>query len=395
MNPELELLHPYPFEKIRVLLDGITPVDKTPIALSIGEPKHAAPQFVLDALVDKLRTIETYPSTKGSDTLRESIANWLSKRFQLDNAETLASKHILPVNGTREALFAIAQCVLDRSQANRDVLMPNPFYQIYEGAALLAGCRPSFYNISAQCDDDINAITDAQFDACQLFYLCNPGNPTGSVLSQATLTALIERAHKHNFVIVSDECYSEIYRKEAGAPTGLLQAAQAMGNTEYSQCLVFHSLSKRSNLPGLRSGFVAGDSDIIEKFLLFRTYHGCSMSPPVQHASTIAWGDEEHVVQNRTAYDEKYDAVMTLLKPVMAVDTPPAGFYLWPTLPVDDEQFTKDMFAHHNVRLVPGSYLGRTVNGENPGAMHVRMALVAPLDECVDAANRIVELLSA
>jgi len=394
MNPELALLQPYPFEKIRALLDGITPADKSFIALSVGEPKHAAPQFVLDALVDKLRGVENYPSTRGSEELRGSIASWLTNRFSLNNADKLAASQILPVNGTREALFAIAQCLLDRTQKSRDVLMPNPFYQIYEGATLLAGCKPVFYSISAAGDDDINAITDEQFESCQLFYLCNPGNPTGSVLSKPALTRLIEKAQQFNFYLVSDECYSEIYRESAGAPVGLLEAAHAMGNTDYKQCVVFHSLSKRSNLPGLRSGFIAGDEQVIKQFLLYRTYHGCSMSPPVQHASAIAWQDEKHVEANRKAYDEKYDAVLPLLKPVMQIEKPDAGFYLWPTLPVEDTTFTQAMMRDHNLAVVPGSYLGREINGSNPGSRHVRLALVAQLDECIDAANRLVSALS-
>lgn len=393
MNPELALLQPYPFEKLRALLRGIAPADKPAIALSIGEPKHDAPQFVLDALIEKLRGVENYPSTRGSEEFRHSVANWLCQRFALSDAESLANQQILPVNGTREALFAIAQCVLDRTAKANDVLMPNPFYQIYEGAALLAGCKPAFYNISANGDDDINAITDDQLTSCQLFYLCNPGNPTGSVLSQSVLTQLIEKAHQHNFIIVSDECYSEIYRESAAAPTGLLQAAHAMGNTSFKHCLVFHSLSKRSNLPGLRSGFVAGDQNVIEQFLLYRTYHGCSMSPPVQHASAIAWQDEQHVQANRAAYDQKYDAVLELLNPVLEVSKPDAGFYLWPSLPIDDTTFTQNMLREQNVALVPGSYLGREVHGINPGARHVRLALVAQLDECIEAAKRLTSSL--
>ena len=390
MNPELALLQPYPFEKLRALLSGITPADKPRIALSIGEPKHDAPQFVLDALIDQLRGVETYPSTRGSEPFRQSVANWLCQRFSLSNPEPLANNQILPVNGTREALFAIAQCVLDRTNPASSVLMPNPFYQIYEGAALLAGCKPDFYNISNTGDDDIFTITDEQFDSCQLFYLCNPANPTGSVLSKNAMMHLIEKAHQHNFLIVSDECYSEIYRLSAGPPTGLLEAAYAMGNTSYKHCLVFHSLSKRSNLPGLRSGFVAGDQEVIEQFLLYRTYHGCSMSPPIQHASALAWQDEQHVQANRVAYDQKYDAVLALLQPVLEVSKPDAGFYLWPTLPIDDTTFTQHLLHEQNVAVVPGSYLGREVKGVNPGARHIRLALVAKLDECVDAAKRLV-----
>lgn len=393
MNPELALLQPYPFEKLRALLDGITPAAKSKIALSVGEPKHDAPQFVLDAIVESLHGLENYPSTRGSNELRESIANWLGNRFSLSNLTELAEKQILPVNGTREALFAIAHCLLDRTQAKRDVLMPNPFYQIYEGATLLAGCQPVFYNITANADDDLAAITDKQFESCQLFYLCNPGNPTGCVLSQPSLTYLIEKAHKHNFYIVSDECYSEIYRESTGAPVGLLQAAHAMGNTGYDHCLVFHSLSKRSNLPGMRSGFVAGDENVIKHFLLYRTYHGCSMAPPVQHASAVAWKDEKHVAANRAAYDEKYAAVIDILQPKLDVSIPDAGFYLWPSLPMDDARFTQTILKEQNVSVVPGSYLGREKDGVNPGAGHVRLALVAKLDECIDAAERIVSVL--
>ena len=393
MNPELALLHPYPFEKIKQLLSSIEPASKAPIALSVGEPKHAAPQFVLDALVEQLRLVETYPSTRGSDALRNSIANWLCQRFSLTNSEQLAATHILPVNGTREALFAIAQCVLDRGSKQRDVLMPNPFYQIYEGATLLAGCNPRFYTISVNADDDIDAISDEQFSTCQLLYLCNPGNPTGSVLSEASLAKLINKASKFNFTIVSDECYSEIYRESSGAPAGLLQAANNMGNNEFQHCLVFHSLSKRSNLPGMRSGFIAGDATIIKQFLLYRTYHGCSMPPPVQHASTLAWQDEKHVQQNRLAYDEKYEKVLPILKKVVDVSMPPAGFYLWPTLPVNDEVFTQSALQQQNVKVVPGSYLGRAVNGQNPGTNHVRLALVAPLNECIEAAERLLAVL--
>jgi len=393
MNSELALLQPYPFEKIRHLLKDVEPASKPKIALSVGEPKHAAPQFVLDALIEQLRGVETYPSTKGTDELRASIANWLSNRFDLPDADTLAANQILPVNGTREALFAIAHCVLDRHKKNRSVLMPNPFYQIYEGATLLSGCHAVFYNISENADDDINAITDAQFDDCQLLYLCNPGNPTGSVLSKAALSRLVEKSLEHDFIIVSDECYSEIYRESAGAPTGLLEAAQAIGNHTFKNCLVFHSLSKRSNLPGLRSGFIAGDAEVMSQFLQYRTYHGCSMPPPVQHASAIAWQDEQHVMENRRLYDEKYAAVLPILKTALTLNIPDAGFYLWPELPIDDQTFTQAMLAQQNVAVVPGSYLGRDVNGQNPGENHVRLALVAPLNECIEAANRIVSVL--
>ena len=393
MNPDLSRLQPYPFEKIRMLLDGVAPAGNRAISLSVGEPKHPAPAFVLDALAAGLRGVEQYPATRGSDALRESIANWLASRYGLNQPDTLAAKHILPVNGTREGLFAIAQCLLDRSRKDRLVLMPNPFYQIYEGATLLAGCEPEFYTVDADADQDIDAIDEHGFKQAQLIYICNPGNPSGAVMSQAALQRLIERARKHDVVIVSDECYSEIYREAAGAPCGLLEAAHAMGLHDYKGCLVFHSLSKRSNLPGMRSGFVAGDAALIEQFLLYRTYHGCSMSPPVQHASVAAWQDEEHVQANRQAYDKKYTAVIARLAPALKLTTPPAGFYLWPELSVDDQAFTRQLYTEHNVAIVPGSYLAREVNGVNPGSRHIRLALVAPLDDCISAADSLVACL--
>ena len=394
-NPELDLLQPYPFEKLHALLAGITPADKSPISLSIGEPKHPAPQLALDALVEGIRGVEHYPAIRGSDALRQSIAQWLCSRFNLNNTDKLASEHVLPVTGTREGLFAIAQCVLNRQQTNRSVLMPNPFYQIYEGAALLAGCDPVFYPIDEQADANLEAITDAQFDDAQLIYVCSPGNPTGAVLSQAAFQKLIEKAQQHDFIIVSDECYSEIYRESDGAPCGLLQAAEAMGLHTFDRCLAFHSLSKRSNLPGLRSGFVAGDADLIKRFTRYRTYHGCSMSGAVQQASMAAWSDETHVRANRDAYDAKYRAVINTLKPVLPMDIPPAGFYLWPELPVDDQQFTQRLLAEQNVRVVPGSYLSRAEGAEqvNPGEKRLRLALVAPLDDCVEAATRMAQCL--
>lgn len=395
MNPELNLLQPYPFEKLRELLHGIEPAALSPVSLSVGEPKHPAPQFVLDALTDALRTVEQYPSTRGTEELRQAIAQWLCQRFFLNGPDRLASKHILPVNGTREGLFAIAQCVLDRSQANRSVLMPNPFYQIYEGAALLAGCKPEFYAIDEHADTNLENITEEQFAAAQMIYICTPGNPTGAVNSLSGLQRLIEKAHQHDFVIISDECYSEIYRASAGAPCGLLQAANAMGLDSFDHCLAFHSLSKRSNLPGLRSGFVAGDARLIQQFADYRTYQGCSMSGAVQSASIAAWSDEQHVTQNRTAYDAKYVAVLDIFKDVLPMKTPPAGFYLWPKLPMDDQLFTQRLLAEQNVRAVPGSYLARATgeSNTNPGLNHLRLALVASLDDCIEAATRITRCL--
>jgi len=346
---------------------------------------------VFDALTESLRSLEKYPSTRGTIELREVIAKWLTQRFKLSNASGLAENHILPVNGTREGLFAIGQCVLDRHAKSRSVLMPNPFYQIYEGAALLAGCQPVFYSIDENADNNLSDIPEEQLADAQLIYICTPGNPTGAVNSMAALQRLIELSDKHNFVIVSDECYSEIYRTNAGAPCGLLQAAHAMGREDFKRCLVFHSLSKRSNLPGLRSGFVAGDKDIIDQFAAYRTYHGCSMSGAVQSASIAAWSDEQHVTENRLAYDEKYSAVVDILGKNLSITTPPAGFYLWPELPVDDQNFTQRLLAEQNVRAVPGSYLARAASPEddNPGLNRLRLALVAPLEDCIEAANRI------
>ena len=397
MNPDLDLLQPYPFEKLRRLLDGIEPAQLPGISLSVGEPKHPAPQTALDALVAGLRKTENYPSTKGCDELRQSMASWICQRFCIDDtaAARISEQHVIPVNGTREGLFAIAQCIIDRKHNARTVLMPNPFYQIYEGAALLAGAHPQFYAIDENADANIDGLSDAQLDQCQLIYICTPGNPTGAVNSQSALQRIIEKAHKHDFVIVSDECYSEIYREDQGAPCGLLQAANAMGLENFDRCIAFHSLSKRSNLPGLRSGFAAGDASIIKRFVEYRTYQGCSMSGAVQDASIAAWNDEEHVKGNRCAYDAKYNAVIDILSPVLDVAPPPAGFYLWPQLPVDDTLFTQKLLEHYNVRTVPGSYLARADDEtNNPGNNRLRLALVASLDDCTEASKRIVDCLT-
>ena len=394
MNPDLDRLQPYPFERLRMLLSGIEPAALPPIPLSIGEPTRAAPNAALDALRAELGSVETYPGTRGSDALRLSIAEWLTHRFGLADADGLAARHVLSLNGTREGLFAIAQCLLDRTARARDVLMPNPFYQIYEGAALMAGCRPALYAIDEDADANLDAIEDTGWDACQMIYICTPGNPTGAVMSESALARLIEKAHRHDFLIVSDECYSEIYREAAGAPPGLLQASHNMGNPDFERCLAFHSLSKRSNLPGLRSGFVAGDADLLTRFLAFRTYHGCSMSGFVASASIAAWSDETHVVENRRAYDASYAAVTRRLSPLIDIKTPPAGFYLWPQLPIDDETFTRRLLCEQHVRVVPGSYLARdTEHGNNPGKNRVRLALVASPELCAEAADRIARVL--
>ena len=391
MNPNLSRLQPYPFERMAKLHAGVTPPEQLgAIRLSIGEPKHPTPGFIAEALIEHLHGLSLYPATRGSLQLRESIANWLGTRFALPADSLDPDRQILPVNGTREALFAIAQCLID--PANQPlILMPNPFYQIYEGAALLAGAEPGFINCTSASDylPDFDALSDSDWDRCQLLYVCSPGNPTGRVLDSEALQALIGRAERHDFVIVSDECYSERYLDEAAPPPGLLQAAAAMGNEDYKRCLAFHSLSKRSNAPGLRSGFVAGDAELIEPFLLYRTYHGSAMPPATQDASIRAWQDEAHVVENRRLYREKFAAVTDILSPVLDLHTPPASLYLWPRTPIDDQVFARQLLAEQNVIVLPGSYLSRDTAYGNPGQDHIRMALVAPLDECIDAAYRI------
>ncbi|MFC1749405.1 succinyldiaminopimelate transaminase [Pseudomonadota bacterium] len=391
MNPDLNKLQPYPFEKLAKLKAAVTPPSDRPhIALSIGEPKHPAPKFVTEELISHLHTLAKYPLTKGSAELRQSIASWLTNRFELPADSLDPEQHVLPVNGTREALFAFAQAVVDRTQ-NPLVLTPNPFYQIYEGAAFLAGAEPYFLNCTPENGylPDIDAVPASVWARCQLIYLCSPSNPTGAVISKETLQKLIGLADKYDFIIASDECYSEIYPDENNKPMGLLQAAAEMGNIDYKRCVVFHSLSKRSNLPGMRSGFVAGDAEVLANFLRYRTYHGCAMSPYHQAASIKAWDDEQHVLGNRDLYREKFATVLNILDGVLDVKQPDAGFYLWPQTPIDDESFAQRLFGEQNVTVLAGSYLSRNNDGINPGANHVRMALVAPVEECAEAATRI------
>ena len=391
MNPDLQKLQPYPFEKLNALKAQCQPAVEGHIALSIGEPKHEAPGFVLASISNNLNEINRYPLTRGSLKLRSTIANWLTRRFKLSSDRLDPEQHILPVTGTREALFSFAQCFVDRSVDGALILMPNPFYQIYEGAALLSGATPYFYNTIKENNylPDFDAIDESTWQRCQIIYICTPGNPTGSVISKQQLIKLIELSQKHDFIIASDECYSEIYFDESKPPTGLLEAAEECGNTDLKNCIVFHSLSKRSNLPGMRSGFVAGDAGLIKSYLLYRTYHGCAMPPVHQIASIEAWSDEDHVKQNREQYVKKFDAVIEILKPVIDVNLPDAGFYLWLNTPIDDETFARELFAQQNVTVLPGSYLSRESDGINPGKNHVRLALVASLDECVTAASRI------
>jgi N-succinyldiaminopimelate aminotransferase len=397
MNPHLDTLQPYPFEKLAKLTQGIHPPGSLPpIVLSIGEPKHPTPRFIVEALIAHLHGLTNYPATKGIPELRRSIAGWLSRRFGLPEGAIDPERHVLPCSGTREALFSFAQAVID-PRGRPLVLMPNPFYQIYEGAALLAGAEPYFLNTTLETGylPDFDAVPDEVWARCQLLYICSPGNPTGAVMPAETYRKLIGLSARFGFIIASDECYSELYIDEASPPPGLLQAAHAMGNTAFERCVVFHSLSKRSNAPGLRSGFVAGDAEILKRYLLYRTYHGCALSLPVQQASIAAWQDESHVVENRALYRRKFAGAHAVLKDVLDVTVPPAGFYLWPKTPCDDQDFARKLYARHHVTVLPGSYLSREAFGLNPGRNHVRMALVAPLDECVEAAHRIREFVQS
>lgn len=395
MNPALDQLQPYPFEKLRELLGSVqSAANKRPIALSIGEPKHRSPDFVGQALTANLDKLAVYPTTLGLPELRQSIASWCERRFGVPTGWLDAARHVLPVNGTREALFAFTQAVVDRN-AKGLVVSPNPFYQIYEGAAFLAGAEPHYLPCleAHGFNPDFDAVPTEIWKRCQILFLCSPGNPTGALIPVETLKKLIALADEHDFVIAADECYSELYFDEDAPPPGLLSACAELGRSDFKRCVVFHSLSKRSNLPGLRSGFVAGDADILKHFLLYRTYHGCAMPVQTQLASVAAWNDEAHVRANRDMYREKFAAVLDILAPVMDVQRPDGGFYLWARTPGDDTLFTRDLFATEHVTVVPGSYLSREVDGVNPGAGRVRMALVAPLVECIEAAERIARFI--
>ena len=393
MNKDLDKLHPYPFEKLNALKAGLTPPDNLQhIALSIGEPKHPAPAFVKQVLADSLEKLSAYPLTKGIPELREAISTWLCRRFQLDAVD--AETQVLPVNGTREALFAFAQAVVDRTGSPL-VISPNPFYQIYEGAGFLAGAELKFLNCSADNNylPNFDAVDEETWQRCQLLYLCSPGNPTGAVMDIPLLQQLIQLADRHDFIIASDECYSEIYPDENNPPPGLLQACAQMERHDYSRCVVFHSLSKRSNLPGLRSGFVAGDAVVLQSFLRYRTYHGCAMPVPTQLASIAAWNDEQHVIENRERYRQKFDVFKEILDDTLPLSLPDAGFYFWADTSAakvgSDEDFARELFANEHITVLPGRYLARHAEGVNPGENRVRMALVAPLDECREAALRI------
>jgi N-succinyldiaminopimelate aminotransferase len=390
VNPRLSLLQPYPFEKLRALYAGLTPDPRKPaISLSIGEPKHPTPRVVLDALVASAAGIANYPTTIGAPALREAIAGWLTRRhglFPLD-----PGTQVLPVLGSREALFAFAQTVIDGSQSGATVVVPNPFYQIYEGAALLAGATTWCVNADPATGSahDWGAVPDAVWARTQLLYVCSPDNPTGAVLDLPGWRKIFALSDRHGFVIASDECYSEVYFDEAKPPMGALAAARVLGRDGYPRLVVFGSLSKRSNAPGLRSGYVAGDATLIKAFLLYRTYHGGAMSPNVAAASIAAWNDEAHVVANRAEYAAKFARLQPALAAVLPCAMPVAAFYLWAATPMDDAVFAQRLYAEENVTVLPGSLVGREAHGLNPGRNRIRLALVAPMAECVEAVARI------
>ena len=395
MNLDLDHLQPYPFERLRQLFAGIQPATGlAPINLSMGEPKHPTPPFILAAYAKALPGIASYPLTAGVPQLREAIADWATRRYQLQALNP--ATQVLPVTGTREALFSFAQTVIDRTDDAR-VVAPNPFYQIYEGAALLAGAKPIYLPTTA--DDGFRmrfeALTDAEWRKVQLVYVCSPGNPTGHVMTLAEWEQLFELSDRYGFVIASDECYSEIYFEEGGAPLGSLQAASTLGRDSYQRLVMFCSLSKRSSVPGMRSGFVAGDAEVLQKFLLYRTYHGTAMSLAVQHASIAAWQDEAHVVENRRLYAQKFAKATPLIASRLPCSKPDAAFYLWARTPIRDTEYAQRLYAHSNVTVLPGSYLSRDASGGNPGSGYVRIALVASIAEAVDAAERIASFDSA
>jgi N-succinyldiaminopimelate aminotransferase len=388
MNPLLSRLHPYPFERLRELTKDIrpNPAHKA-ISLGIGEPKHATPQLIKDALVAGLPGLAVYPATPGDLVLREAMTGWLQRRY---GVPVNPATQVLPVNGSREALFALAQTVIDPTRPNATVVCPNPFYQIYEGAALLAGARTHYVNSDPARNfaPDWDAVPDAVWAGTQLLYVCSPGNPTGAVMPLAEWQKLFDLSDRFGFVIASDECYSEIYFRDE-PPLGSLEAAVKLGRPDFRNLIAFTSLSKRSNVPGLRSGFIAGDAAIVKQFLLYRTYHGSAMSPTVQHASIAAWNDEAHVVDNREKYRRKFAQVTPVLAEVLDVALPDAGFYLWAAVPGDDVAFALGLLAQYNVAVLPGSLLAREAHGINPGAGRVRLALVAEVDECLEAAQRL------
>lgn len=391
MNPRLDRLQSYPFQKLTALLaNSPPPADRKPIPLHIGEPRHETPEFITRALAENLGGFASYPATMGTEALREAIAGWLQRRHGLERIDP--ATQVLPVNGSREALFAIAQAVIDTTRTLHPIVVcPNPFYQIYEGAAILANAAPAYLNNVSQRSYafDWDSLPRMLWERVQLIYVCSPGNPTGHVMPLEEWKRLFELSDEYGFVIASDECYSEIYFDEGKRPLGSLQAAKQLGRDGFPRLIAFSSLSKRSNVPGMRSGFVAGDAEILRKFFLYRTYQGCAMSPPIQAASTAAWQDETHVVENRRLYKEKFDTALEILKPVFDVERPDAAFYLWARTPMPDPEFTRRLHEVQGVTVLPGSYLGREAHGINPGDRRVRIALVASTEECAEAARRI------
>jgi N-succinyldiaminopimelate aminotransferase len=392
VNPNLAKLQPYPFERLRALLAGAAPPSGLAhVNLSIGEPKHATPEFIERALVEHLGGLASYPLTAGTASLREAIARWLERRYALPRVDP--ETQVLPVNGSREALFAFAQTVVDPSRGDAVVLSPNPFYQIYEGAALLAGATPYYVNMSAANGfvADCAAVPPAILARTQLLYACSPNNPTGRVMRLDEWRRLFELSDRYGFAIAADECYSELYFDEAQPPLGALEAAHRLGRDGFPRLVVFSSLSKRSNVPGMRSGFAAGDAALLERFRLYRTYHGSAMSPTVQAASEAAWKDEAHVRENRALSQRKFAAALPMLGAPLATYMPDGGFYFWVRTPVADADFARELYRQYNVTVLPGSYLARDAHGENPGANHVRVALVASLEESIEGVRRIAE----
>ena len=390
MNPSLDDLHPYAFERLEALFKGVEPNGRYPlIKLYIGEPKHPTPQFIRDALTAGLDGLAIYPSTLGGIELRQAICAWIEKRYGVPGVDP--ARQVIPINGSREALFGLAQAVVDRTRPNPIVVMPNPFYQIYEGAAILAGAEPQYLNTTAESRYALNLgqLPDADWARAQLVYVCSPGNPTGAVMTLEDWRQLFDLSDRYGFVIASDECYSEIYFDEGRPPLGGLQAAYQLGRRDFRRLIMFSSLSKRSNCPGLRSGFVAGDATVLKPYYLYRTYQGGAMPPANYAASLVAWSDEAHVAENRRLYREKFDAVLKVFEGAVAATRPEAAFYLWLRTPIADTEFARRLYAEYNVSVLPGTFLAREAHGVNPGAGYVRIALVASTAECVEAAQRI------
>ena len=395
MNPYLEKLHRYPFERLALLKEGLQPPDKPHIAMSIGEPRHRPPPFIAEALINNLDTMGSYPVALGMSQIRVAAAGWLERRFELGENAVDPESMVLPLNGTREGLFSFVQSIID-GRSESLVPMPNPFYQIYEGAALLAGAQPFYLNTLEENGflPDLEAVSADTWRRTAILFLCSPGNPTGAVMDLAYLKRALELAEKHDFVIAGDECYADLYFDEDHPPAGLLQACQAMGHDRFQRCVVFHSLSKRSSVPGMRSGFIAGDPELIKPFLLYRTYHGCAVPLFTQLASVPAWQDDRHAAENRHQYQAKLAAVWPILEPVMDLPRPQAAFYLWPRTEQDEENFTREAYRQQNLTLLPGSYLARDTVAGNPGVNRVRISLVAPLADCVEAAKRLRDLVN-